>query len=252
MEPNKIEKEFRNQLHQREIAPSPAAWDRLDAMLTVAEEKQSKPKYGWLYIAASIVGLIAIGILFFSQTEELVDVKRNGNDVVDVNKNIPSSDTIKKEEKTELTIAPNTQKAVVVSQENQKTKSHSSAGNTNLKINNQNQLTPMVNPSDAVAERQQTGASIIKKTAVETTAVNQKTEHLNPNSINNETLIANATPTLKNEKTTIKVNASSLLSEVDGELDLSFREKVIQKIDKNYKTVKVALANRNQQSTINN
>jgi hypothetical protein len=46
---------------------------------------------------------------------------------------------------------------------------------------------------------------------------------------------------------TVKVNASNLLSEVDNELELSFREKVIRKIDKNYKTVKVALANRNQQ-----
>jgi hypothetical protein len=46
---------------------------------------------------------------------------------------------------------------------------------------------------------------------------------------------------------TVKVNPSTLLSEVDKELTFSFREKVIRKIDKNYKTVKLALANRNQQ-----
>ncbi len=48
-------------------------------------------------------------------------------------------------------------------------------------------------------------------------------------------------------KTKIKVNANDLLNQVDGELELSFREKVITKVNKNYQTVKVALANRNQQ-----
>ena len=45
----------------------------------------------------------------------------------------------------------------------------------------------------------------------------------------------------------VKVNANSLLSEVDGELELTFREKVFKKAAKNYQEVKVALANRNQE-----
>ena len=50
-----------------------------------------------------------------------------------------------------------------------------------------------------------------------------------------------------NSKTLVKVNSNTLLSQVDGELELSFREKVINKVNKNYQTVKVALANRNQE-----
>mgnify|MGYP000353473620 FL=1 len=45
----------------------------------------------------------------------------------------------------------------------------------------------------------------------------------------------------------VKVNANSLLSEVDGELELTFREKVFKKATKNYQEVKMALANRNQE-----
>ena len=45
----------------------------------------------------------------------------------------------------------------------------------------------------------------------------------------------------------VKVDAGSLLSQVDGELELTFREKVIRTVGKNYKNVKVALANRNQE-----
>ncbi len=49
MELNNLEKDFRNKLNQREIQPSEKAWDRLDAMLSVAEKK--KPKRTWMYIA---------------------------------------------------------------------------------------------------------------------------------------------------------------------------------------------------------
>jgi len=40
MEPNKLETQIKEQLNAREIQPSEMAWDRLDAMLTVAEEKK--------------------------------------------------------------------------------------------------------------------------------------------------------------------------------------------------------------------
>ena len=46
MEPNKFEKDFREKLNQREIEPSNNAWDRLDAMLSVAEEKKPKKSTG--------------------------------------------------------------------------------------------------------------------------------------------------------------------------------------------------------------
>jgi len=54
---------------------------------------------------------------------------------------------------------------------------------------------------------------------------------------------------LKKEKhkANIKVNARSLLAEVEGESELSFREKAIN----TYQTVKVAIATRNQETIIN-
>ncbi|MNQ33642.1 hypothetical protein D3C85_470760 [compost metagenome] len=46
-------------------------------------------------------------------------------------------------------------------------------------------------------------------------------------------------------KSKIKINSNDLLDQVDGELELSFREKMIAKINKSYHTVKVAVENRN-------
>ena len=235
MEPNKIEKEFRNQLHQREITPSPAAWDRLDAMLTVAEEKQSKPKYGWLYIAASIIGLIAIGIVFFSQTEEVIDVKRNSVVIENNSSNTPVENTTSgKEKEVQPEIIQN--EAIASTIESKKIKSNPKKEITSDKvsiINNQNN-------QNQIAENTKTPES------------NQKNEIQNiEKPINNVTqqIVANVEQVAQNSITNskIKVDANSLLSQVYGELELSFREKVINKIDKNYKSVKLALANRNQQ-----
>ena len=84
MEPNNnIDNQFREKLNNREIKPSENAWDRLDAMLTVADsnnsvEEKKKPKrgFGWMYIAASVLGFILIATVFLSQTDELVDVEK--------------------------------------------------------------------------------------------------------------------------------------------------------------------------------
>ncbi|MFC6243640.1 hypothetical protein [Flavobacterium psychroterrae] len=73
MEPNNFEKDFREKLNQRKIEPSDKAWDRLDAMLSIAEEKkQPKNNKRWIYIAASIVGFLLVGTFFFNQKKNPV------------------------------------------------------------------------------------------------------------------------------------------------------------------------------------
>ncbi|MBL0014345.1 MAG: hypothetical protein IPP30_11780 [Flavobacterium sp.] len=234
---NKLEKEFKSQLDQREINPSSAAWDRLDAMLTVGEEKKVKPIYNWIYIAASIVGFLAIGYVFFSNPAELVDVKRT--EVVENNVAKPTNDSINGETQTRAQI----QKEIEVVAENQvATPKKNTSISPSQKINKQINV-----PQNQIAQSSNTNKNSVEQ-QIEKSINNQKTNEINqtsPNPITNGSQIAEVTTKANNP--TIKVNASNLLSEVDNELELSFREKVIRKIDKNYKTVKVALANRNQQ-----
>ncbi len=231
MAPNKLETDFKNKLNQREIQPSENAWDRLDAMLTVAEENKPKESFGWLYIAASIIGFIFVGAIFFSQTEEVIDVKRNSV-VIENNSNetaIP--------EKVQVTQPEIIQNEVVASIiDSKKIKSNSKKETTSDKvsiINNQNN-------QNQIAENSKT---------IETSQKNEIQNIEKP--INNipQQIVANVDQVAQNSisNSKIKVDANSLLSQVDGELELSFREKVIKKIDKNYKSVKQALANRNQQ-----
>lgn len=59
--------------------------------------------------------------------------------------------------------------------------------------------------------------------------------------VENKVIVEN----LIKKKLKIKVNVNDLLNQVDGELELLFREKMILKINKNYQIVKVVVVSRN-------
>lgn len=212
MESNNIENQIKQKLDSRTIQPSAQAWDRLDAMLSVAEEKQSKRSYNWLYIAASILGFILVGTVFLSQTEELIDIPKN-----------------------EIVIENNTIENLQQNQAKEK------PAEIKMPINKGVIVIPGTKKSNDVQKQQATPAS---NTAVAVKDVSPK-----ENTVIEEKALA-ITPVLKKEtkpeNSKIKVDASSLLSQVDGELELSFREKVIKKADKNFQSIKVALATRNK------
>lgn len=229
MEQNKLEKEFRNKLNQREITPTENAWDRLDAMLTVTEEKKPKRSYRWMYIAASTIGFAFLGTFLFNQSNQNTTIGRNkvvienNKKAKPIQKNISIVPTISKSEST------------VVISEVRKVKGN--VRDKNAIIKNQDAQNP---PSDnliPILEKKENNQEIAQLTAT------------NTNDANVDKMLADVQTISKdgNSKTKIKVNPNMLLTQVDGELTLSFREKVINKVNKNYQTVKVALANRNNQ-----
>ena len=232
MELNNIEKQIKEKLNSRTIQPSNQAWDRLDAMLTVAEYEKSKRKYNWLYIAASFLGFMLIGTIFISQNEEISDIEQS---VVIENKVI--------EESPETSIV---EKASVI---------------TPTQTISESAIVSETNTMELKTEKAKTRKEAIiyalsnNQNPKENTIINQKTEQKislpKSNDADVEKLLAIIDKTSETEnpikRATIKVNASKLLSQVDGELELSFREKVIKTAGKNYRTVKESLASRNQE-----
>ncbi|HQX02683.1 MAG TPA: hypothetical protein PKZ44_01100, partial [Flavobacterium sp.] len=73
MEPNKLENKMREKLNKRTIQPSANAWDRLDAMLSVTEQKP-KRNFKWLSIAAVFVGFTLIGIFILNKEKSIENV----------------------------------------------------------------------------------------------------------------------------------------------------------------------------------
>ncbi len=113
------------------------------------------------------------------------------------------------------------------------------SSNQNPLINRDKEIEYLINTSDIALKdlpKIRTGSQVISGS--------------NKEVISDEALLAgldNLAKQSTNKKSNVKVDAKNLLSQVDGELELTFREKVINRVAKNYKEVKVALANRNNE-----
>lgn len=227
MEPNKFENEIRNKLNQRTIQPSENSWDRLDAMLTVAEPK-SKRSFKWFYIAASFVGFTLIGFFLFNQQ------KNEG--VIIPEKNV----VIEEKQQSEIIKNPEVSSETITLKTNQTTAVAAISKDIEIPIS----LTEIDPKKDQVLDLAITN---VPENVVEVPTISQKLIKINP-----ETLLANlekgeAITTKTQASSAVKVDPNSLLSSVEKEVDESFRDKAIQKLNKNYKSVKSLLANRNNQ-----
>ncbi|CAI2766782.1 hypothetical protein [Flavobacterium collinsii] len=244
MEPNNFEKDFREKLNQRKIEPSDKAWDRLDAMLSVAEDKKTTidlrsrqtGKKKWMYVAASLAGFLLVGTFFFNQNK---NVNQTPKDAIVIEENGQKDSVVQPALDTNIAV----EEGVAVSEEKTIKKSVQQEEHQESKSNK-----IIANKSNAIAE-----SSIIIKNNPEKQSINpQPLMAKNPEKETVDQLLGTAEKVIVAEnavkpKSKVKINANDLLQQVDGELELSFREKVITKVNKNYQTVKVALANRNQQ-----
>lgn len=237
MEPNKIDTKIREKLGSREIKPSEHAWDRLDAMLSVADNKKKK-SYSWIYIAASFILFASLGFWFYNQNNSKIIT--NENNVVatekkidaKTNNQIVTNDRIEKLDKNGI---ENESVVVDISNAIQKRK-----GNRGIKtdkelnvISNENQDVVVVQDKEVkkvensikTTNRYITGETLLA--AIENRPIEKK-EILN-----------------KEVQSKLRVNTSSLLTSVETELDEDHKETTLDRLTRNFKQVKSALANRN-------
>nr|WP_315245241.1 hypothetical protein [uncultured Flavobacterium sp.] len=235
MELNNFEKDFREKLNQRTIEPSNKAWDRLDAMLSIAEEKKPEKSNKWLYVAASVVGILLVGTFFFTQnnnatqTPKKVVIEENTKKDSVLEPVLNNTDPVK----TKIAVSENPSKENL----NEEEKKSNQISNKTIK-NESNQIAE----SSVIIKNNQEKQSINNQTVIAENTKNSNVDQLLENAENKVVAENSAKP-----KSKVKVNANDLLNQVDSELELSFREKIISKVNKNYQTVKVAVASRNQQ-----
>jgi hypothetical protein len=252
MAQNKLETQIKEKLSSREIQPTEMAWDRLNAMLSVAEEKKTKPFLFFTFknigIAASILVFMSLGLFFINQKEEVygtdnqivtkeVDNNKEQNDSVITKQNFPNEIANQQEEKVVVII--NNQKSTIKNQQSSK------SFNQNIQKNQEIGVNPIINKEKEI-EYQAT--AVIAQKDMPRIISQEKIEMPKKVAVNVDDLLASVEKTSKKEANAkVKVNANNLLSNVDGELEQTFRQKVINRIGKNYQEVKVALANRNQE-----
>lgn len=242
MEPNKLETQIKEQLNAREIQPSEMAWDRLDAMLSVAEEKKTK-RFSFLSfqsigIAASVLVLVSLGLFFFNQKETVVKPE---DDIV-IKEKINSNETTKINEKNNsLKQNQQSQEVAVIKSQQSKISNQKSSKS----FNQSNQKTT-INPNQ---ENSSNNQEVIAENSIPKIKIEEKPVQVKPQVDDIDALLASASKSNKekNKKSDfkIKISASALLVQVDGEIEMTFREKVLKKVIKNYEEIKVAVTTRN-------
>lgn len=236
-----MENEFGEKLNQREIQPSPAAWDRLDAMLTATEAQKPRRSFNRLFIAASFLGFLLIGTLFFRQgtatepennaiaTETAVKPEAETFQVIDAAAtgtetrvaSLPQPKSAPAGENKPPAVRK-TDKAIAAPEEQQ-------IANNTIVNQNQSQL-PGINHQSPINQK---------------TQLNQPAE--NATGPNADELLAAAQSKREKRPTAVRVNSQSLLSQVDNQAEakLSLKQKALRALNKNYQQVKVAVATRN-------
>ena len=240
MEPNKIDTKIREQLGSREIKPSEQAWDRLDAMLSIGQNKKKK-NYSWLYVAASFILFSSLGLWFYNQNK--------AKDSIVIENNIVTSDEdveLKKDTLNRDKPIINQEKfiskpveAIVDNTKKQPTEEKAISHKRNVNAINQNK-----EKINVIAQNNTKQEILSEKEEVVPTKNKFITGEMILASVENRK-VENKEELNKEVKSKLRVNTATLLSSVETELDEDYKETTIDKLTRNFKQVKSALANRN-------
>ncbi|MBP7182271.1 MAG: hypothetical protein KBA35_05150 [Flavobacterium sp.] len=240
MEPNKLDLEIKQKLDARTIQPSALAWDRLSAKLDSAEKTKVKRNYKWIFIAASFVGFLLIGTVFFTVFDTKI-----------IDKNLP---VVVLEQKMDMKTSEEPEvnnESILPNLLQNKMLKESKVVTNNSIIKQSKQLSKK---EDAVSIINQSK----ENNAIVNSAENSNYQVVSKNRyISAEKLLAEVSNAKSEANTSIKtiertrngiaVNPNSLLSNAEAELNQSFRETALEKLNKNYNAIKTVLVNRNYQ-----
>lgn len=232
MKSDKLEKQFREKLQNRTIEPSDKAWDRLDAMLSVSEKKK-KPIRKWWFVAASLLILFSVGkFLFkaekFSPTihnevvidKPIVETESENESIVTIETPIETPKNI--EEKVVATKKATVQNSAV----SEKTAPNSTEVAFQAEVVN---LTEKNNTVKNIPTKKYISAqSLLTQVESEKKIIEQKIEP-------------------KKFESKIQIDANTLLSETETEMDESFKTRALNEFLNQYQTIKTAVSNRNKE-----
>ena len=240
MEPNKIDTKIREQLGSREIKPSEQAWDRLDAMLSIGENKKKK-NYSWLYVAASFILFSSLGLWFYNQNKAKDSIVIENN-IVTSDKDVQFiKDTLNRDKPiiNQEKFISKPVEAIVDNTKKQSTEEKAMSHKRNANAINQNK-----EKINAIAQNNTKQEILSEKEEVVPTKNKFITGEMILASVENRK-VENKEELNKEVKSKLRVNTATLLSSVETELDEDYKETTIDKLTRNFKQVKSALANRN-------
>lgn len=239
MEPNKLDLEIKQKLDTRTIQPSAQAWDRLSAKLDSAEKIKVKRNYKWIYIAASFVGFLLIGTVFFTVFDAEIKDNNLPTVVLEQKKNVNNSDESKANNPN---VSPRSIQNKVLNEP--QFIANNSIKKQSIELLNKEDTVSVINQSqenNAVVNAESSNSESVSKNKY------ISAERLLAEISNNKVEKPSSNRPMERYKSGIAVNPNSLLINAESELNQSFRETALEKLNKNYNAIKAVLANRNYQ-----
>ncbi|QCE40578.1 hypothetical protein [Psychroserpens sp. NJDZ02] len=245
MAPNKFEKQLKDTLERRTIAPSKTTWSQLDTLL---EQRQDKRKVSlwWLSIAATLVGVCLTVFVFKNQSNNIngvVEEVKNEIHIPSKTQTVQSDIIVNTEDTNDDTVKvaqEQTQKQnnnIVITQPAKKT------ATKNVVSEN---LKPVVIEDEAIALN--TASSNVVSNVNEESQL-EETVIVNNQIINNEVdqLLNKAYAKVKAANTgykSEKIDANSLLDEIEMTSEKSLKNRLFHAVKSGYETLRTTVVER--------
>lgn len=248
METDKFEKHIKTKLQEREIQPSANAWSKIASELNDDDAKK-KPVYLWMGIAASVVVLVGIAMFYFGGNTEATKIPA---EIVDIEK----EHTLKEVPVKDVLPIGKEEVEVVAHSENE-TSIEKVVEEENILIKEKEPL--VLKDAIEVAVNQVPTSTSVEKLVVTDDIINSKVADviaqvtvLEQNSTVTDaevdSLLKRAQDEILRDKIFNKdksVDAMALLTEVEDELDQSFRDQIFDSLKAGFIKVRTAVADRN-------
>ena len=248
METDKFEKHIKSQFKDREIQPSENAWEKISSELN-SDTSKKKPVYLWMGIAASVMVLIGIALFYFNGSD---DVNKIQFEVVDTDK----KEALEEKKSTESVSFLEKEPEAVV--KNDVEKINSGVAKKQESIKNKEIITVEDEIEVASVERivlEKKGDEleisddiINTKVAGIVAQLDVLEQYSTVTDAEVDSLLKRAQQEILQEKifkTDKSVDALALLTEVEGELDQSFRDQIFNSLKASFIKVRTAVADRN-------
>ncbi len=263
MAPVDFEKQMREKLQERELTPNPKTWSKLEQQLALQEKPTRTLIRPWA-VAAALIAMVLLSVWWLRPTAEVAtplvttpevqtELPEREETVIEVFDTEIASEENATENIERQSSTPSEAIAVMNKQkENTSEEILAKKSVENLSKENIVLAENTVKDTPLLKENIQQAISFEEQKVNEIVAQVQLLQQQN-NSVSNaeiEALLEEAQQDIKQQRLfkegTFKIDAMTLLQEVEFELERNFREKVFDALGKGFEKIRTAVAERNQ------
>jgi hypothetical protein len=244
MAPNKFEKHIKEQLEEREILPSSKAWEQLSEKMDAATPQSNKKGYLWYAVAASVIGLIMLSVVFFTTESTILEtetiVVEEQKEVIEETNNFQDVEILETEDEVVSINKIPQEKAKKIEVEPYIEVYKKEALEEQLIAVESNPKETFTDDSEKIINTK------VLEVIAQINILEQNEQSLSDAEV--DSLLRKAQDELIRDQIFDQngsVDAMALLTEVEGELDQTFRDQIFESLKTGFLKVRTAVADRN-------